>query len=163
MRSLKTAHSRAAKQRGFSLIEVLFAVAISSVSILGLMAMTVISIQSNQRGDRRNDSVRVASETAEVLMTVPFDDVVDCQLLASNNSSQGTTPPSCLSGQDIDLFPDPTQEGLVVSNDPEVSYDVLWDVTALSDDLKQIDITVNYSDGTTQQTNQVTIYKHREI
>ena len=153
---LGTAYSRAAGQCGFSLIEVLVATAISAVSILGLMAMTVISIKSNQRDDRRNDAVRVTSETAEVLMASPFDEVEDCSLASATPSS-----PSCLS-EDAELFPDPVQDGLVVSDDSDVRYNTSWNVTEISDDLKQVDITVEYSDGTTQQTNEVTIYKHRE-
>jgi len=154
------AHSRRAAQRGFSLIEVIFATGILSVSILGLMAMTVTSLKANQRDDRRNDSVRVASETAEVLMAAPFDKVESCELSAS--STPGTTPsvPACL-GEDIKLFPDSMQSGRIVTNAPGVPYNIRWTVTHLSDDLKQIVITVEDPKNVNQQTHQVTIYKHK--
>jgi len=162
MRVRENVISRAAKQHGFSLIEVLFAVAISSVSILGLMAMTVISIKANQRDDRRNDSVRVASETAEVLMTAPFDTVQSCGLPPS---SQGVTSPACfiadVKGKNI--LPDPMQSGLAVVSTPGVSYALAWTVTPLSDDLKQIVITVDYTDNAHAQKHAVTIYKHRVL
>ena len=161
-----SANHRTTGQRGFSLIEVLFATAISSVSILGLMAMTVVSIKANQRDSLRNDSVRVASETAEILMTAPFDTVESCESPASSGTtSAGTTSSGChiVDAEGDDILPDPDESELTVSNTPDVPYDLSWTVTELSDDLKEIEIKVDYPDNIEVHEHKVTIYKHREI
>jgi len=121
----------------------------------------VVSIKANQRDGLRNDSVRVASETAEILMTAPFDTVESCGLPA--NSS--TTSPGChiLDSTGKDILPDPDESELIVSSTPDVPYNLSWTVTALSDDLKEIEITVDYPDNIEVQEHSVTIYKHREI
>jgi type II secretory pathway pseudopilin PulG len=170
------------KEAGFSFIEVVFATAILSISVLGLMTLTITSIQSTSRTERTNDSIRLASEVAEVLLEAPFDAVQTCSLVGLETTNQaGATSSSnynaanaCL-GVDFKLFPDPEvhsdetigsapgNTSITAAQKATVPYEMTWTVASLSDDLKQINIQVKYDDGQGARQHDVTIVKHREM
>ena len=63
-------------RRGFSLVEMMIALVILSVAILGMTSVTLMTIRTNIENDLRNAVVRVTSEVAENLVSMPIDDVV---------------------------------------------------------------------------------------
>lgn len=123
-------------RRGFSLVEMMIALVILSVAILGMTSVTLMTIRTNIENDLRNAVVRVTSEVAENLVSMPIDDVV-------------ATPTGT---------PEIRQVSIRGTNVP---FSVIRVVTSLSNDLRQIDITVSYSSKGVTKTNSAVVYKHR--
>lgn len=65
--------------RGFSLIEVMIALFILSIGMLGAASMQIQSIHGNATANRMTEASVVASERAEILINLDFDsaDLVD--------------------------------------------------------------------------------------
>lgn len=61
---------------GFSLLEVVIALAIFSISIVGLYAVQTRTISQNYTASRITTAVNLASEKMEDLITLPYDDVI---------------------------------------------------------------------------------------
>jgi prepilin-type N-terminal cleavage/methylation domain-containing protein len=74
--------------RGFTLLEVLIALAVMLVGLLGLMRLQVFGIQANQGSRAHSTAVAVARELALGLERLDFND----PLLTANGV--GATPPS---------------------------------------------------------------------
>ncbi len=62
-------------EKGFTLIEVIIAMGIFSIGILGVMAMQVEAIRGNSDASRRSQANTVALSVIEELKRLPFDDV----------------------------------------------------------------------------------------
>jgi type IV pilus assembly protein PilV len=122
--------------RGFSLVEMLIALLILSVSILGMTSLTLTSIRTNLDNDLRNGAVRITTEVAEDLGAMPIEDVVSTPVLT----------------------PETRQVSIRGVNVP---YTVTRTVTSLTNDLRQIDITVSYTSKGVTKTNSAVVYKHR--
>ncbi len=123
--------------RGFSLIELMVSLVILSVSLLALLSVIITSIQVNRQNDLRNAAIRLTGETAENFLSTPIDSIA-------------------IGG--------PTSTTLSVKiRTGTVSYTVSSFVSLLSNDLKQINITVSYPFNGQTYSNQSVIYKHRAI
>lgn len=122
--------------RGFSLVEMLIALVILSVSILGMTSLTLTSIRTNLDNDLRNAAVRVTTEVAEDLGAMSIEDVVSTPVLT----------------------PEVRQVSIRGTNVP---YTVTRTVTSLTNDLRQVDITVSYTSKGVTKTNSAVVYKHR--
>lgn len=123
--------------RGFSLVEMMIALVILSVSILGMTSMTLTTIRTNVENDLRNAAIRLTSEVAEELAALPIEDVI-------------ATPVGT---------PETRQVSIRGAN---VAFKVERVVTPLTNDLRQVDITVRYSfKGIDNKSNSAVIYKHR--
>jgi len=59
-------------QNGFTLIEVLIAIAVLTIGILGAAAMQVASIDGNSIAIRITSAATLASDTHETLMALPY-------------------------------------------------------------------------------------------
>lgn len=123
-------------QRGFSLIEMLIALVILSVAILGMTSVTIMTIRTNLENDLRNAAVRVTAEVAEDLLAMPIEDV------ASTPTGSPETRQMNVRGADV-------------------SFEVTRVVSSLSNDLRQINITVSYIIKGVTKTNSAVVYKHR--
>jgi len=66
-------NSRAA-QRGFTIIEVLIAMAIFSIGILGVAAMQIASVKGNAAARGVTDIATLAADRLEKLMVLPYND-----------------------------------------------------------------------------------------
>lgn len=118
--------------RGFSLIEMMIALVILSVSILGMTSLSLTMMRSNNETEMRNAAVRLTSEVAEDLGALTIEDVVD-----------GTS----------------TRE--VSIRGKNIPFTVILDVESLTNDVSQVDITVSYIIKGITKTNSAVVYKHR--
>lgn len=118
--------------RGFTLIEMMIALVILSVSILGMTSLTLTSIRVNMENDLRNAAVRVTTEVAEDLGALPIDEVITG-----------------------------TETRQVIIRGGNYAFTVARNVSPLTNDLRQVDITVSYTHRGITQTNSAVVYKHR--
>ena len=61
--------------RGFTLIEVLAAMAILSIGLVSLMSLSVTSLKSKETGKRRTIAVNLAADKIEYLKAIPYHNV----------------------------------------------------------------------------------------
>lgn len=122
------------RQNGYSLIEVMFALVILSVAILGLASLTTRMVQINQENDLRNMAVQLTTETAERTL-----------------------------GESIDTMVNTTENRDVKVRGVNKRFDIYRTVTSLTTDLRQIDIRVEYSLRGQTMVNRAVIYKHRTM
>lgn len=143
--------------KGFSLIEMMIAVVIILFSMLAMFAAFGSSISVNVSNDMRNTAVRLTNQTAEVIQSLAFTDawvVGDTTEILYDRDDSNTD-------QRDKGFPRETQ----VVRGVQRAYTISWWVMDLSDNLKQVRITVSYldpKDGTTI-TNDAVIYKHKAL
>ncbi len=137
---------------GFSLIEMMIALFILSVSVLALLNLTITSIQVNLQNDLRNTAVRLTNQTAEILLAQPIANVVSGGLTPYDGTNTALTP-------DYRQYPNPVQ----TLKGGTQTYSVSWVVSNLTNDLRQITITVQYSYKGTQYTSNTVVYKHRAV
>lgn len=131
---LTSASTKRSAPRGFSLIEMLIALVILSVSILGMTTLTLTAMRANFDNDLRNAVVRVTSEVAEDLGAMPIENVVST------------------------VTPETRQANIRGINVP---FLVTRTVFPLTNDLRQINITVSYTSNGVTKTNSAVVYKHR--
>ena len=61
-------------EKGFTLIEIMIALAIFSVGILGVASMQILSVNYNIHARRTSEATTCGVERMETLMTFPYDD-----------------------------------------------------------------------------------------
>lgn len=144
--------------KGFSLIEMMIALVIIAITLLAMLAAFGSSISVNLSNDLRNTAVRLTNQTAEVVQSLAFTDAWVV----------GNTTTGIVYDRD-DLNSDQSQKGFPRETQSvrgfQRSYTVQWRVLDLSDNLKEVRITVSYTDpkdGTTI-TNDAVIYKHKAL
>lgn len=64
-----------AGKKGFTLIEVLAAMAILSIGLVSLMSLSVTSLKSKETGKRRTIAVNLAADKIEYLRAIPYHNV----------------------------------------------------------------------------------------
>ncbi len=143
---------RPSGEKGFTLLEMMIALFILTVSILGMTSLTLTSIQANHQNDLRNTAIKLTSEIAEILLTQPSVNIVSGGLTpyAATNTA---LVPSYLS------YPNPNQP-VKGGSQP---YTATWIATTLTSQLTQIDITVSYTYKGQTHTNNATIYKNEAM
>jgi len=62
-----------AGQKGFTLIEILIAMAILAIGILGVLKMQISAIKGNATAMRLTEKFSITSNQIEYLMTLPYD------------------------------------------------------------------------------------------
>jgi len=156
--------------KGFSLVEMMIALFILTVAVLGLLELTITSIRTNLQNDMRNTSIRLTSQTAEILLAQPIDSVATCGLTPDsstgamnyNSSYTYTTANACLyasADTDVKKYPNPSQ----AIRSGTVNYNIYWSVLSPTNDIRQITITVSYFYRGQQYSNTAVIYKHRAV
>lgn len=167
-RQQKIDSGKESRQMAFSLIEMMIALFILTVAVLGLLELTITSIRTNMQNDMRNASIRLTGQTAEIFLAQPIDNIATCGLTLDasgsnyNSSYTYTTANTCLyASADIDVnkYPNPSQ----TIRGGSVNYNIYWLVTSPTNDIKQIQITVSYFYRGQQYSNKAVIYKHRAV
>jgi type IV pilus assembly protein PilV len=97
----RTRESRSARERGFSLLEVLIALLVLSVGLLGIAGLQTLSLQFNHQSYERTQATVLISEMFEKISTNPeaartgtFDNIADSATSASY-TGYGTCPTAC--------------------------------------------------------------------
>jgi type IV pilus assembly protein PilV len=85
----------AVTEKGFTLIEVLVAIVMLSLGLLGLGRMHIAAIQVNTIASRLTQGTTLAQDRAEQLMALPYDDpmLADTTSLGSFTSYTDPNPP----------------------------------------------------------------------
>jgi len=73
MRPKRQSIDRTSAQHGFSLMEVMIAMAIFAIGILAVSAMQINSIKLNAGARMQTEATSVASDTMERLLALPYD------------------------------------------------------------------------------------------
>lgn len=136
---------------GFSLLEMMIADIILLISILGLFSLTTKSMEVNNRNEIRNTGIRITTQVAEIILAQPFDNIVSGGLSPYNNSNPALTP-------DFRQYPNPDQ---TIRGFTQL-YNVTWNVIALTNDLREIQISVLSTYLGQQYSNNAVVYKHRK-
>jgi type IV pilus assembly protein PilV len=76
--------------KGFSLVEMVIAMVIILVSLLGLVQATLLSIDSNVSNMFRDEAIRIAEEQMNILKSLP---VSDTNLPTGTTCANSVTPP----------------------------------------------------------------------
>jgi prepilin-type N-terminal cleavage/methylation domain-containing protein len=151
---------------GFSLIEMMTALVIIAFTLLVLSSVLIHAIKINVVNDLRNAAIRLTSQIAEVTLALPFDSIRSCGLTADpgsahyNDSYRYDNGNTCLNDYPDDYlkYPNPVQtiKGF------RQRFNITWDVMALSEDLRQITITITYKESSKDHLHSAVIYKHRK-
>ncbi len=88
--------------RGFTLIEVLLALAILAVGILSLYALQLSSIKGNSSAGKRTQAVAWAANRMEILQETSFADIADGQETRGIYNIQWTAPQVDLNNDGVD-------------------------------------------------------------
>lgn len=130
---------RSKKSKGFSLIEVLIALVILSISLLALAGLMVTTTRTNSFGGHLTEAVTFAQQRLEQFRVAPYSTIV--------NSSVNPGDPVIQTG--------------VPSG---IAYTINWVVVPNATDcLRRITITVNWNDGIAHSINLVTVVKNPTV
>ncbi len=64
-------------KQGFTLVEILIAMVIILIAMLGMYKVTVLSIDGNVRNVIRNEGVKITEEVMNRLRAIPFDELTE--------------------------------------------------------------------------------------
>jgi prepilin-type N-terminal cleavage/methylation domain-containing protein len=153
--------------RGFSLVEMMIALLIIAISFFALSSAMVSAISVNIGNELRDASVRLTTQTAEVLLSLPFDDLASCGIMNDteapyyNGAYEYNDDNKCLglNKGDYKKYPDPVQSVRNVQR----NFNISWNVSPLSEDIRQITISVSYRNNGEDHINNAVIYKHRTL
>lgn len=135
--------------KGFTLIEMMIAIVLIMVSMMAYLSAMVTAIQTSNNNEFRDVSTRIANQTGESLLALPFSDselTLGNHSRIANDSTQGNKG-----------LPDTTQ---VVRNSQQ-SYSISWIVTPQSLDAIQILITVRNTNN--NKIYNLVVFKQRTI
>lgn len=146
--------TRVRSSKGFSLIELMIAVVIIMISMLSLLTAIITSMNVNLENDLRNTAIRLTNQTAEALLTLPLEPVIDAELTdGSHSRTAGST------AQDEKGFPLRAQTVRAIQKD----YAIAWTVAPQTVNMKEITITVSYTHKNKSYSNTAVIYKHKVL
>jgi len=149
--------ARARLNRGFSLVEMMIAIAIIMISMLAVLTAILKSAQTNLENDVRNTAIRITNQTAEVLYALPATlTYTDPELTdGTHTRAAGNTT------QNEKGFPFLTQ----TVRQSQQAYTIDWSVVSQTNTVKEVTISVRYTLKKNNQnfTNTAVIYKHAAI
>lgn len=147
MRSKKTGQRVLKCQNGFTLIEVMIAIALLSIGILGMATMQITSMKGNNIAGQLTEGSIWAMNRLEQIMALSYDDP---------KISAGTNQPAADSdGLDNDNDGQIDEAG--ESGNISIQWQVVDDYPII--DTKKIEITVTQGTGSAQKTVSLISYK----
>lgn len=113
-----------ANQAGFSLVEVLIALVIMSVGMLGIAGLYVESMQAGRTSIFRHNAVTLASDAADRIRANPSAGVAYQGPGGNNNCVLGNVDcdPTQMAANDIELWKDQA-DGMLPNGDIVITYD----------------------------------------
>lgn len=78
-------------QDGFTLIEVIIALFVLTVAILGVLAMQGAAINGNSVASQMTQAATFGGDRLETLMTLPYDDINSLQDVSDTGANAGAT------------------------------------------------------------------------
>ncbi len=140
------------KARGFSLIELLIAMALIMISMLALLTTMLATTNANMNNEIRNGATIVGNLTAEALLALPIDDPELTDTITHTRIAGDAT-------QTNKGLPDVSQK----IRNYQFNYIIQWTVSNYSTNLKQVNITITYQRKGQGFSHSALIYKHRAI
>jgi type IV pilus assembly protein PilV len=110
--------------RGFTLIEVVVAMLITLVGLMGLLQSVNIATEYNLKNELRDEAVMIGEEQLKTLMVMPFDAV------KMHNFSASVKVPTRLRGADKKYIV--TRSADVVGDSAEITVRVGWSYKNIS-------------------------------
>ncbi|MBV5328989.1 MAG: prepilin-type N-terminal cleavage/methylation domain-containing protein [Chlorobium sp.] len=158
-------HKQKQSEQGFTLIEVLVAIAVLTIGILSLYSMHVSSINGNASASNMTMGTNWASDRVEILLSRPYNhsDLED-------DNGDGTNEPVDANGADtdggnfgLDNATPTTADGRDTS--PDNRYTILWNVGIDTPvpNCKTIRVIVTSQDHGVTKSIPVTYFKYEQI
>lgn len=163
MKQQRTKMNVLSKSEGFTLIEVIVALAVLTIGILAVNAMQTVSVRGNSTANRLTTAATWATDRAEVLFNLEYD---DDDLL--DGDGDGTNQDADNNGTDdnggnfgLDDAAAATADGNVLSPDGE--YTIYWNVAedVPMPNLKTINVIITYTGMGTAKTVTLTHKKSK--
>lgn len=148
---------------GFSLLELMISLSLLAISLLGMLSLTTTSIQANLENDIRNAATRLTGQIAEILLVQPITSLATCGLHADatdpafNAAYTYGAGNGCLTAG-YQTFPNPNS---IVRGTVQYPFNVTWTVVPLSDELRQVEISIRYTYKTKTIVQNAVVYKHK--
>ncbi len=140
--------------KGFSLIEMMIALFILAFSLLGFLGVMANTIDSNLQNELRNAAIGLSSQTAETILSQSFNNLAadNCSLTPYDDTN------NCI-GETFEMYPNPevTVRGFTAT------YIVNWTIADINANLKEIQISINYTYRGQGLAHNTVIYKHRSL
>lgn len=142
--------SAARKQRGMSLVELMIALVVLLVGVVGSMSLVALSIGDNGRNRQQSNSTTLVQMVTEKLSSINASttttfQITDCTgtTFTLNTAAGGAT---LLGSGDVDFTqsPAPTNYSMLYTecgtSGRQVTYDVRWNIQAVSPYVKSLSI-----------------------
>lgn len=148
------------KEKGFTLIEVLIAIAILAIAITALAGLAGSTIKSTDAGKRRTQALNLAAEKLEALKSIRYPDIQTTDTDPAKLPTDGNISRTCspLSGAPPTAICTPTVNKVTIDN---MQFTWSWTVMYVdlnndgsygplpiiaTTDMKRIDLTVTWTD-----------------
>ncbi len=151
--------------KGFSLVEMMIAFVIISISFLALSAVMVSAININLENEMQNTASRLNTQTAEILMTVPYNEISTCGITLDpeapnyNSSYIYDNSNKCLGTNENSYMQYPYPEQTI--NTIKKKFNIVWDIQVFNNSAMQIIITTSYIHNGISHSTQSVIYRSR--
>lgn len=148
---------RNSHSKGFSLVELMIALVILQISLLGLLSGLVNSIAVNLDNELRNTAIRITNQTAETIHSLDFNDTWVVDTTGGTTGTEYSRDDSN-TNQDLKGFPQTVQD---IRGGFQQPYSISWTVTDRGANLKEVTILVQYTNPRGEiLSNNAVIYKH---
>lgn len=149
------------KQEGFSLLELLFAMVVLMIGMLGGMVVILVAISSNYRSKNDTTATALAQSVMEKILSVPTG--TDASMLDCVQSSGGTTPSKISTANGgaplvTSVGGLPTYVGAIDFSQSQVAnYSMNYQVCGTNGTVSIYDVRWNVAAGPTANTRVVTV------